>query len=393
MNDISQFLKESREEIVHLRRDFHAYPELGLAEHRTGKIVADYLSECGLEVCRLNSTGVVGLLRGEGKGPTLLMRADMDALPIQEENEVAYRSMVDGVMHACGHDAHTAMLMVAAKFLCQKKSKLNGNIKFVFEPNEENVGALGMIEEGVLENPKVDACVGVHVWSPLESGKIGVKAGPVMAGMQHFKITIIGKGGHTATPQSAIDPVLVSAAVIQAVQTIQTRELDALNEPAVIMFGSIVGGSAANIIPDSVILEGTIRYLFDGDDENENSPIARLKRIVKGVCETYRADHLLEFPYGHPTLINDESFTSFFTLQVVGKMSPKLEVTPLATLAGEDFSEFASRVPGLFYFLGAGKPGVENLPHHHPRFDIDENILEVGVELHVRTALEYLEKK
>ncbi len=282
MKDISQFIKESREEIIHLRRDFHAYPELGLAEHRTGKIVADYLSECGLEVCRLNSTGVVGLLRGEGKGPTLLMRADMDALPIQEENEVAYSSTVDGVMHACGYDAHTAMLMVAAKYLCQTKSNLNGNIKFVFEPNEENVGALGMIEEGVLEHPKIDACIGVHVWSPLESGKIGAKAGPVMAGMQHFKITITGKGGHTATPQSAIDPVLVSSAVIQAVQTIQTRELDALNEPAVIMFGSIAGGSAANIIPDSVTLEGTIRYLYDGDDENENSPIARFKRIVKG---------------------------------------------------------------------------------------------------------------
>jgi amidohydrolase len=319
LKDIGQFIKESREEIIHLRRDFHAYPELGLAEHRTGKIVADYLSECGLEVCRLNSTGVVGLLRGEGKGPTLLMRADMDALPIQEKNEVAYSSTVDGVMHACGHDAHTAMLMVTAKYLCQTKSNLNGNIKFVFEPNEENVGALAMIEEGVLENPKVDACVGVHVWSPLESGKIGVKAGPVMAGMQHFKITITGKGGHTATPQSAIDPILVSSAVIQAVQTIQTRELDALNEPAVIIFGSIVGGSAANIIPDSVTLEGTIRYLYDGDDENENSPISRLKRIVKGVCETYRAAHKLEFPFGHPTLVNDASFTSFFTSQVVGK--------------------------------------------------------------------------
>lgn len=393
MKDIRQFIRESREEIIHLRRDFHANPELGLAEHRTGKIVTDYLSECGLEVCRLNSTGVVGLLRGEENGPTLLMRADMDALPIQEENETTYTSTVDGVMHACGHDAHTAMLMVAAKYLCRKKSELNGNIKFVFEPNEENIGALGMIEEGVLESPKVDACVGLHVWSPLESGKIGVKAGPVMAGMQHFKITITGQGGHTATPQSAIDPVLVSAAVIQAVQTIQTRELDALNEPAVIMFGSIAGGSAANIIPDSVTLHGTIRYLYDGDDEDENSPLSRFRRIVKGVCETYRAGHELEFPYGHPTVINDGSFSRFFTSRVVGEMVPKLEVEPLVTLAGEDFSEFASRVPGLFYFLGAGKPGTENFPHHHPRFDIDESVLEVGVELHIRTALEYLNKQ
>lgn len=392
MKDISEFIKESREEVIRLRRDFHAYPELGMDEHRTGKIVADYLSTCGLKVCRLNSTGVVGLLRGEEKGPTLLMRADMDALPIQEENETTYKSTIDGVMHACGHDAHTAILMVAAKYLSQKKSELKGNIKFVFEPNEENAGALGMIEEGVLENPKVDACVGLHIWSPLESGKIGVKSGPVMAGMQHFKITITGKGGHTATPQSAIDPILVSAAVIQAVQTIQTRELDVLNEPAVIMFGSISGGSAANIIPDSVTMHGTIRYLYNGDDNSEDSPLSRLRRIVKGVCQTYRADHTLEFPYGHPTLVNDASFTEFFTSQVVELMSPKLDVEPLVTLAGEDFSEFASRVPGIFYFLGAGKTGVENFPHHHPRFDIDEDMLEVGVELHVRTALEYFKK-
>ncbi len=393
LENISLFTKNTREEVVRLRRDFHAHPELGMAEHRTGEIVANYLANCGLEVCRLNKTGVVGLLHGKGEGPTLLMRADMDALPIQEENEATYKSTVEGVMHACGHDAHTAMLMVAAKYLSQNKSELSGNIKFVFEPNEENAGALGMIDEGVLENPKVDACVGLHVWSPLESGKIGVKAGPVMAGMQHFKIVITGKGGHTATPQSAIDPVLVAATVVQAVQAIQTRELDVLNEPAVIMFGSIVGGSAANIIPDSVTLEGTIRYLYEGDDENENSPVARLKRIVKGVCETYRADHKIEFPFGHPTLVNDASFTDFFTSQVVEKMSPKLDSEPLVTLAGEDFSEFASRVPGIFYFLGAGKTtGVENYPHHHPRFDIDEDVLQVGVELHVRTALEYLKK-
>lgn len=390
MGDITQIVKDLREEVIRLRRDFHANPELGLQEHRTGQIVVDYLLECGLETCRLNSTGVAALLRGEGEGPTLLMRADMDALPIQEENQTPYRSTVDGVMHACGHDAHTAMLLVAAKILSRHRSKLKGNIKFVFEPNEENVGALGMIEEGVLEDPKVNACVGVHVWSPLESGKIGVKAGPVMAGMQHFKLTIKGKGGHTATPQSAIDPILVSASVIQAVQTIQTRELDALTEPTVIMFGSIAGGSAANIIPDSVTLHGTIRYLYDGEEESEDSPLSRFRRIVKGVCETHRATHDLEFSYGHPTLVNDASFTDFFTSQVVEEMSVKLEVEPLMTLAGEDFAEFTSRVPGLFYFLGAGKPGAEVFPHHHPRFDIDEDILETGVELHVRTALQYL---
>jgi amidohydrolase len=393
LQEITQAVKKLRDEVIRLRRDFHAHPELGLQEHRTGKIVADYLTGCGLEVRRYNTTGVCGLLRGKGQGPTLLMRADMDGLPIQEENNTEYTSKVKGVMHGCGHDAHTAMLLVAAKILSRERAQLHGNVKFVFEPNEENVGALQMIEEGILLNPDVDACVGVHVWTPLESGKIGIKAGPVMAGMQHFRLKIIGRGGHTATPQSGIDPVFVSAAVIQAVQAIQTRELDALSEPAVIMFGSISGGTAANVIPDSVTMHGTIRYLFDGDEGSETSPLARFARVVKGVCDTFRAGHELDYSYGHPTLVNDAPFTDFFTSQVAGQMSPHLHVEPLVTLAGEDFSEFTSRVPGLFYFLGAARAGVENFPHHHPRFDINEDILTTGVELHVRTALRYLAGK
>lgn len=392
LQDIVQAVAAVADEVIELRRDFHAHPELGMEEHRTGKIVADYLKQCGLEVSRCHGTGVVALLRGKTPGPTLMMRADMDALPMVEESDCEYRSTVAGVMHACGHDAHTAMLMVAAKILSGYRAELAGNIKFVFEPNEENIGAMGMIEEGVLENPKVDACVGVHVWSPLDSGKIGVKAGPVMAGMQHFKLVLTGKGGHTATPQTAIDPILASAAIIQAVQAVQTREVDALHEPTVIMFGSIEGGSAANIIADSVTMHGTIRYLYEGKDDGENSPLVKLQRVVAGVCAAHRVAHELEFSFGHPTLVNDAGLTDFLTREVIGEMVEPPEVQPLKTLAGEDFAEFAARVPGLFYFIGAKKKKGESFPHHHPRFDIEEEVLATGVEMHVRLALKYLKK-
>ncbi|MGA9264803.1 MAG: amidohydrolase, partial [Desulfobacterales bacterium] len=257
--DIARNIAELETELIELRRDFHRHPELGLQEHRTGKKVAEYLENLGLAITRMNQTGVVGLLQGGSPGPTLLLRADMDALPIQEETGLDYRSSVDGVMHACGHDAHTAMLMIAAKILTSVKERLVGNIKFVFQPNEENVGARQMIEEGLMENPKVDACFGVHVWNPLKTGQLGISAGPVMAGMEHFDLVIKGRGGHTATPQSAVDPIVAAAAIINGVQVIQTREIDVLKEPAIIMFGKIEGGSASNVIPDTVTLSGTMR--------------------------------------------------------------------------------------------------------------------------------------
>ncbi|MGW8188536.1 MAG: M20 metallopeptidase family protein, partial [Desulfobacterales bacterium] len=239
--DIDRHIAELETELIELRRDFHRHPELGLQEHRTGKKVAAYLENLGLAVTRMNQTGVVGLLQGDSSGPTLLLRADMDALPIQEETGLDYQSSVEGVMHACGHDAHTAMLMIAAKILTSVKERPAGNIKFVFQPNEENVGARKMIEEGLMENPKVDACFGVHVWTPLKTGQLGISAGPVMAGMEHFDLVIKGRGGHTATPHSAVDPVLAAAAIINGVQVIQTREIDVLKQPAIIMFGKIEG--------------------------------------------------------------------------------------------------------------------------------------------------------
>jgi len=388
--DIAKQVAEYADEVIELRRDFHRHPELGLEEQRTSEKVASYLNQCGLDVCRMNQTGVVGLLRGDRPGPTLLLRADMDALPIQEENDVPYRSTNPGVMHACGHDAHTAMLLVAARILAQLKQKLQGNIKFVFEPNEENVGALAMIEEGLLENPRVDACLGLHIWTPLQSGQIGIAEGPVMAGMEHFNLIIKGRGGHTATPQSAIDPILTAAGVIQGVQIIQTREIDVLKEPAIIMFGQIQGGTASNVIPDSVTLGGTLRYLFEGDPASENNPKKRFERIVSNICAAHRAEYELSYLYGHPTLVNHREMAALVHAVADQELEPAPEIVSFVSLAGEDFSEFAARVPGAFYFLGTGNPVKQtDFPHHHPRFNIDEDVLTVGIEMHVRGALAF----
>ena len=389
--EISKQIAAYKDEIVELRRDFHQHPELGLEEFRTSEKASEYLKQLGLEVKRANQTGVVGLLRGKEPGRTLLLRADMDALPIQEENDVPYKSIYNGKMHACGHDAHMAMLMVAAKILSNVKHRLRGNVKFVFEPNEENVGALAMIKEGVLEAPKVDACMGMHVWSPLETGKIGIAPGPVMAGMEHFQILIKGKAGHTATPQSAVDPIITAASVIQGVQIIQTREIDVLKEPTVIMFGKIEGGSASNVIPDKVTLSGTMRSLYEGSEDSEDNPKMRLERIVSSICAAHRATCEVTFLYGHPTLVNNNEMSELVRSVVVEELSCKQDIVSFISLAGEDFSEFAARIPGAFYFLGVGNPEKETqYPHHHPRFNIDEDALKVGVEMHVRAALRYL---
>ncbi len=391
--EIKKQVLELDDEVMRLRRDFHQHPELGFEELRTSKMVMEYLEQLGLEPKQITKTGVVATLHGKQPGPTVMLRADMDALPVQEENEVPYRSVNPGIMHACAHDGHTAMLLVAAKILSRYRDKITGNIKFVFEPNEENVAALQMIEDGVLEDPKVDACFGIHLWSTLESGKMAITAGPVMAGMNHFDLIIKGKGGHTATPQNSIDPILTSASVIQAVQAIQTREISVL-QPTIIMFGQIEGGTASNIIPDKVTLKGTMRFLHEINEGDEEGPAKRFERIVANTCKAYRADYELDFVSGHPTLVNDRALTEVVksvAQQILEGPSTSEQIVSYISLAGEDFSEFAARVPGVFYFVGAGNRQKEtDFPHHHPRFNIDEDVLKLGVEMHVRTALQYL---
>lgn len=393
--DIKKEIEDLAQEVIDLRRDFHMHPELGFEEFRTSEIIVNYLKNCGIQVQKMAKTGVIGLLRGGKPGRTVLLRADMDALPVQEENDVPYKSIYEGKMHACAHDAHVAMLLGAAKILAKHKDEIKGNIKFVFQPNEEEAGAKFMVEEGALENPEVDASFGIHLWAPLESGKIGLAPGPVMAEHYNFQLVIKGKGGHTSAPQSSIDPIITAANVIQTVQTIQTREINALN-PTVIVFGKISGGSAPNIIPEKVELEGTIRYLYDGSDQSEEKPKVRFERIIKGICEAHRTEYALDFIPSNLIVINDDELTSFLKEEAAEKIvKHKEDIVSYVCLGGEDFSEFSNvnGIPGVLTFIGTGNPDKEsNYPHHHPRFNIDEDTLAIGVEMHIRTALSYLNK-
>ncbi len=378
------------DEVIALRRDFHQHPELGDEEFRTADKIADYLRGCDLEVkTGVNKTGVVGLLKGVGKGPTLMLRADMDALPIQEECDVPYRSKVDGAMHACGHDGHMAMLLGVAKILSQKRNSIGGNVKFIFQPNEENGGALPMIEEGVLENPTVDASLGLHLWSPIETGKIGANAGPVMGGMYYFKVNIIGRGGHTATPQSAVDPIIIATEVVQSLQTIQTREVNVL-KPTSIVFGEIRGGTAWNIIPDKVTLSGTIRFLYDETGEDKEKLTDRFERVIAGICKSHRAEYELSLKYGHPALVNDPGMIELASSAAQEVLGDAQQIVSFVSMAGEDFAEFADRVPSAFLFIGTGNEAKETcFPHHHSKFNIDEDSLNIGMEVMLRTVYKY----
>ena len=379
-----------KKELIELRRDFHRHPELGLEEYRTADRIESYLKPLGLAVSRIGETGVVGLLKGNQPGRTLMLRADIDALPVKEMTDLPYKSVNEGLMHACGHDGHTAMLLVAARILCELKDRIKGNIKFLFQPNEENMHAGLLVEKGVLENPVVDAAFGIHLMTSMETGKIGVASGAVMAGMHTFKLVIKGKGGHTGFPQESIDPIIAATNLVQTTQIIQSREIDAF-KPTVIVFGRIEGGTASNVIPDQVELEGTIRYLYDADAAGEDHPCKKFERIVKRVCQTHRAQYELVYPYNHPAVINDSEMIQLVRAAAAEALDAEDRIVPFVTMVGEDFCEFANRVPSAFYFIGAGnRDKGADYPHHHARFNIDETALSVGLEMHVRSALAYL---
>jgi len=387
-----QRIKELEPELIGLRRDFHMHPEPGFQEFETAGKVEAFLKALGLETERVAKTGVTAVLDSGKPGPVLMLRADMDALPVTEETDVEYKSKNPGMMHACGHDAHMAMLLVAARILTENKSTINGKIKFVFQPNEEIAGAIHMIEDGVLENPKVDAVMGIHVWTPVDAGKIAITPGPVMGGLDVFKITIHGKGGHTGVPEDAVDPVIAAANLIQTAQIIQTREISNL-KATVIMFGKITGGTKSNIIPDKVALEGSIRFLYPGGPDSEEKPTQRFIRIAEQVCAAHRCTCDIDITHENIPLINHKEMTD------LAKETAK-EIFPAAnaiidnqTIASEDFSEFSAKVPGVFIFLGAGnKETGMTVSHHHPEFNIDESVLPKGVEMFVRTTHAFFEK-
>ncbi|MGD2185354.1 MAG: amidohydrolase [Desulfobacterales bacterium] len=389
MDQIRKRIAELNSELIDLRRDFHRYPELGFEEYNTAEKIENYLNKLGLNTRRMTGTGVVALLEGSKPGPVLMLRADMDALPVTEENEFDYRSQNAGVMHACGHDAHMAMLLVAARILSENKTDMAGTVKFVFQPNEEIAGAIHMIEDGVLENPAVDAVMGIHIWTPVASGKIAITPGPVMGGLDVFKMTICGKGGHTGVPEDAIDPVIAAANVIQTVQVIQTREISNLKS-TIIMFGKIAGGTKSNIIPEEIYLEGSIRFLYPGGPDSQEQPTERFIRIAEQVCKTHRCTCEIDIVHENIPLINNAEMVKIAKETAREVFADEKNIIDNQTIASEDFSEFSDKVPGVFMFLGSGseKKGT-HISHHNPCFKIDEDTLPDGVAMYVKGALNF----
>ena len=392
MDKIKKRIQELNSELIHLRRDFHRYPELGFKEYRTAETIESYLNKLGLDTRRMTQTGVVALLEGARPGPVLMLRADMDALPITEDNVLDYKSQNTGVMHACGHDAHMAMLLVAAKILSENKNNIAGTIKFVFQPNEEIAGAIHMIKDGVLENPAVDAVMGIHIWTPIASGKIAITPGPVMGGLDVFKMTIHGRGGHTGVPEDAVDPIITAANVIQTVQVVQTREISNLKS-TIIIFGKIVGGTKSNIIPDNVYLEGSIRFLYAGGPDSKERPTERFIRIAEQVCKTHRCTCEIDIVHENIPLINNAEMVRIARDTAKEVFVNQKQIIDNQTIASEDFSEFSARVPGVFMFLGTGdeKKGT-HVSHHNPCFKIDEETLPGGVAMYVKGALNFFKQ-
>ena len=369
---------------IELRRDLHAHPELAFQEHRTAGIVAEHLRGLGLEVhTGIGGTGVVGLLEGAQPGPTIMLRADMDALPMPEENDVPYVSQNPGVTHACGHDAHVAMLLGAARVLRERAGELRGRIAFVFQPAEEGGGgAKAMLADGLIARFAIERAYGLHVTTVLPSGQIGLRSGPLMASVDSFDLVVDGLGGHGAMPHRAVDPVVVAAEVVGALQRVVSREVDPL-EPAVVTIGAINGGTTYNVIPPRVALKGTVRsFTAAVRDAMEG----RIRRIAEHTCAAANATCALHWHASYPVTVNDPAEAAFVsdTLRAALGAERVVEIAPV--MGSEDFSYFADAVPACFYFLG-GADEAHPFPNHHPAFDIDEQALAAGIEAHVAVAL------
>lgn len=373
-----------------LRRDFHMHPELGFQEFRTAGIVARELNEMGYEVkTGIAKTGVVALLEGSHPGPTIMLRFDMDALPIQEQTGAAYASQNSGIMHACGHDGHTAVGLTVARLLKEHQSQMKGAVKLIFQPAEEGLGgAYAMVSEGVLENPRPDMALSLHVWNEKPQGWVGISAGPVMAAAEIFQIRLVGKGGHGAVPHLAVDPVLASAQVVNALQSIVARNVAPL-QSAVISVTMIHGGDAFNVIPSQVELRGTIRTF---DPDVRELVLKRFDQVVTSVANGMGCEAEIHLESITPAVVNDE-IVSERLQKVCAQVLPEdtLDVN-FRTMGSEDMAFFLREIPGCFIFIGsANKELGLNYAHHHPRFDIDEAALKHGVALITAATLDFLQ--
>lgn len=386
---LEAILTEATDDLIALRRDFHAHPELAFQEQRTAGIIAQRLRDLGLEVReRVGRTGVVGRLRGRGGGKIVALRADIDGLPIQELNEVDYASRNAGVMHACAHDGHTAILLTVARALARLRAEFDGEVVFLFQPAEETAGgARQMLAEGALGDPKPQALYGLHLWNNLPAGVVGVREGPLFAHTDELRIAIRGSGGHGAMPHQTVDPIVVAAQVVTALQTIVSRETAPL-ESGVVTIGSIHGGTAFNIVPEVVELRGTVRTFTD---ELQALMEERIETLIAGLTGAMRASYSFDYQKHCPAVVNDPIATRFARRVAERTFGPGQVVVPQQTMGGDDMSLFLREVPGTYFFVGTARTdGAYVAPHHHARFDIDERALPVGARLLAETALEFL---
>jgi amidohydrolase len=395
---LTDFLKQAQELFPYtqaMRRDFHRHPELGFREIRTGGIVAKELEELGIEVTKgVGKTGVVGFLEGARPGPTLLLRFDMDALPISEDTGAEYSSTNPGVMHACGHDGHTSIGLTVAKILNVHKNELAGNIKFCFQPSEEGVngeevgGAEMMMRDGLLEAPKVDMTLALHLWNEKPLGWIHVAKGPVMAGAEIFTIKLTGKGGHGAIPNATIDPVVAAAQIVTAAQSIVARNVGPL-ESAVVSFTIIKGGTAFNVIPQEVTLEGTIRTF---DTTVRATVIKRFEEIARGIGEALGCRVEVKVKQLMPALVNADRISEILQ-ETAHNIFPDAnhESTPYVTMGAEDMAFMQAKVDGCYFFVGSNNAEKHlDYGHHHPKFDFDEKALVNGAALMAAAAANLL---
>ncbi len=379
-----ELIAQVHQQVIDWRRHLHQNPELSFHEQDTARFVQEALESMpGLVVTRPTATSVMARLPTARPGKVLAIRADMDALPIDEENEFEFRSQRSGAMHACGHDAHTAMLLGTATVLSAMADQLSGEVRFIFQHAEERFpgGADEMIRAGVMDG--VDLVIGAHVWAPLEVGKIGIVYGPAMAAPDTFWITIHGKGGHAAMPHQTVDPIVAGAQVVSGLQHIVSRATDPL-DTLVVSVTQFVAGTTHNVIPGSVHMQGTVRSF---DPALRETVPALMERFVRGITEAHGATYELKYEEGYRVVLNEPTVTALVEDTVREVLNDAAIDMMKATMGGEDFSAFQERAPGCFFFVGAGNPanGVVH-PHHHPRFTIDEDALEIGVKIFVHTA-------
>lgn len=390
---ISKDVLSLEKEIITLRRHFHRYPEIGLKEIKTARFIADYLKDLGIEVEEnVAGTGVVGIIRGKKPGKTALYRADMDALEVEEENTFEYKSRHKGLAHMCGHDAHMAIALGLTRLFSSKRDTLPGNIKFVFQPSEEIVpgGAKAMIAKGVLQNPRVDAAFGLHVWQHLPVGKVVIKPGPLFASIDVITLKVKGLGGHGAAPHYTVDPVLITAHIITSLEALITREINPTHS-AVLTFGQVHAGTAANIIPKDSLIQGTFRCY---NPDIRKLAVKRIKEMSRGIAAAFGGSCEVEIFHGQPQVYNNPEITSIVR-RVAEKVLPKKNIVDdYTTMGAEDVACFLNRVPGCFFLLGTAnvEKGITGA-HHSPQFDIDEKALPIGVEIVKRAILYFLEGK